>query len=320
MKRNNNWRFAAYIPVGPSSLDLERTADLLESLMTYEPHIAMVVLVDHGAVRRNFCSLIGRYPRKLIQVLRHHAQSDNGTWLGAGCVTNLIALDHVANSLDVDFVIKLDTDALVIGPFSASVVNAFGSDPKLGILGTLGDSCDKEKRTMSYDQSALMEVRFALHTAGKLRSNERLDNMHIVRWNLFTGKQTKQFLSICDEIAPIEANGFFGGHCQGGAYAVSRSFISRMRELGFLSNGLRWLWMPIAEDRMMGIYCSVVQLKLGDFSGVNQPFGVQAEGIAFSPEELILRGHSVIHSVRNNLDWPEAKLRKFYKERRLMFD
>lgn len=308
--------FAAYIPVGPSSLDLERVVDLLDSVYAYEPGVRLIVLIDHGPAARDFGRIIGRYSPSLVHAIRHSSQSHHGTWKGAGCVTNLVAIDHILSSLEVDFVIKLDTDALVISAFSEKLDNVFSRNPNIGIAGTLGNSCNREMRTYKFNAVAKHLFQEAFNVADRLRvAREGLDNTDIVRWNLFENEQRIDFTAVCAELRSILPN-FDGEHCQGGSYAVSKIFMSRMKSKGRLSNPKRWLYIPIDEDKMMGAYCVSLGLLLADFSGQNQPFGVQAVGLPYTLEKLVERNYSIIHSLRNDNDLSETRIRECFQERR----
>lgn len=308
-------RGAAYIPVGPSHLDLVRLQDLMESLVTYEPGLKVIVIVDHGPSERDFGDVIASTPLSTV-VLRHAPQTDRGTWFGAGCVTNLVALNYLS-SYDLDFILKLDTDALVIASVRETLTEAFRLHPQWGIAGTYGNSSNKAIRTTQYDQLTKRLVEQMIAMAKRLRADPlQLDNNDIVSWNLFTSEQRETFASVCDELSCAFDHGYSGRHCQGGAYAISAAFVRELKIRGWLDNPLRWLYIPFGEDRMMGAYCSAVGMETGDFAAAGEVFGVQDSGLPYIPEELVHRGNSIIHSLRNNRFASEAEIRAFFKSRR----
>jgi hypothetical protein len=308
--------FAVYVPVGPSSLESGRVRDLLESLACYEPAVSIVVLIDHGPSPRDFSHLIATSVLP-IKVLRHCSQTDRGTWLGAGCVTNLVAIDYISSRQTVEFILKLDTDALVIGPFSQKVASAFYTNPNWGIAGTLGESSNRALRTFKFDAEtkALLDAMLDIGRRVMVDS-ELLDNWDIAWWNLFTESQKEHFVRVSDEIQNALSLAYTGQHCQGGAYAVSRAFIARIRAAGLLDNPTRWLYVPIGEDRMMGVTCAGLGLALGDFSADGEPFGVQNIGLPYETRELTSRGYSIVHSLRNNLFADEQELRRYFRQLR----
>jgi hypothetical protein len=307
---------AVYIPVGPSPLDLIRVVDLIDSLVVYEPCVKLIALVDHGPKARDFSQIIASH-RIPITVLRHHAQIDNGTWLGAGCVTNFVALAFITSQLTVDFVLKLDTDALIIDSFADQISQAFRNNEDWGMAGSVGETCNKALRTRRFDDEALRSVERALVMAGRIQSNPAsLQNADIVTWNLFTEAQRQAFQSVCDDFGKALQHGYRGAHCQGGAYAISWALTQRLRTEGFLDEPLRWLYIPMGEDRVMGVCCAALQMTLGDLSCTGEPFGVQNKGLPYIPEELIQRGNSIVHSLRNNPFANEETLRSFFRQRR----
>lgn len=309
--------FAVYIPIGPSQLELARADDLLDSIEAYEPSTGLVILADHGATARNFARLRSRHQQIAIETIRPCCQDHRGTWLGAGCVSNLMVLDFIASAGEYDFVVKLDLDALVIAPFANTISHALACSPKWGIVGTLGTSANRATRTYKFDAQSEYLLRQAIAVSDRLsHGSHDIDNRELVMWNLFTARQIEDFRDVCRELAPVFQKGYNGAHCQGGAYAISRSFVREMKSRGFLNSPLRWLYLPIVEDRMMGAYCAAVDLVLGDFSAPGEPFGVQAGGLPHSPQELVDMGYSIIHSLKGNNGQSESEIRAWYKARR----
>jgi hypothetical protein len=308
--------FAVYIPVGPSRLDLFRLEDLLESLFCYEPNVSAIVIADHGPEERDFSTIEMKYSDTKVNILRPRRQEHNGSWLGSACVANLMMMDYASRIANIDLVLKMDTDALIIAPFSETLGRLCEDNPRIGIAGTLGNTCNKSARTQSAD-ATVMNILLQMHsTCQSIEKSEELDNATIVKWNLFTVKQREVLGSLCGELEPLLRNGFKGQHCQGGAYAVTGALIVELRDRGLLSQPERWRWLPIGEDRMMGMYCALAGFEVADLSDVGQPFGVQAYGLAFDPEVLIERGYGVIHSVRSHPGTSEENVRRFFRARR----
>lgn len=309
--------FAIYIPVGPSSLDIYRLNDLLSSIRAHEPSVDGIILVDHGATERNFSPVITRFPDLRLEIIKPCFQHDHGTWRGAGCVANLASLKVIIDGMNPDFVLKLDTDALVIGPFGEQLSTILVNNDSLGIVGTLGTSCNMEKRTYAFDTVSKRRFDAAFDVSRRLRNGwQCLDNKDMARWNIFGPRQAAAFRSVCDELQGTLPPDFSGQHCQGGAYGISKEFILRMTNKGYLNDALRWLYIPIDEDKMMGAYCSSVGLALGDLSRSGEPFGVQNVGLAYGPREMLDRGYKIIHSVRNDAAMSENDLRRFFKTAR----
>ena len=308
--------FATYIPVGPTACDMFRAIDLINSLLYFEPEVRAIVVIDHGVPSFDGCEFIKQFHHAPIQIVRHNWHTSFGTWLGTGMVTNLVALGRIFSRIDVDVVIKLDTDALVIGPFYKKLMMLIGSDSRVGICGTLHASCNEAMRTDRFDAETLKQCAEAAYIEEKMRLGKMLENYEIVRWNLFNAAQRSDFQGIAKELEVARGNGFDGSHCQGGAYAITAAFIEQVHRMGYADNPLRFLYFPVGEDRMMGAYCAALGLQLKDMSGIGEVFGVQSSRLPFAPDELVQRNYSIIHSVRGNQSHSEDDIRGFFAARR----
>jgi hypothetical protein len=111
-------------------------------------------------------------------------------------------------------------------------------------------------------------------------------------------------------------SGFDGHHCQGGAYAMSAALLQRLSDARLLDDPLLWTGLPFGEDRVMALCAAAVELRVEDFSDFGEPFAVQASGLPYAPQDLVARGHSVTHSVRNDGHYSEADIRQFFGARR----
>ncbi len=133
---------ALLVLVGDGQSDLEGLADLLRSLECYEPRIARVILVDDARGPRDLTAGPCRGSRLPITVVRHprlgRTAPKNGV-LSSGVLTGLTSLCGVP---DLDFVLKIDVDALVIAPFRERLSDFFRTHPRAGLVGCRGDTCD----------------------------------------------------------------------------------------------------------------------------------------------------------------------------------
>lgn len=309
--------FAAYVTVGPSAVDERRLVDLIDSLHAYEPTVDPIVLVDNGVADRDLRAGLPREQARAVVTVKACRQDHTTNVLGVSCVATLAALGYLHSHADADVVLRLDTDALVIGPFAARVREAFARRPDCAMLGVLGNSCNRTTRSFR-DADAEGDIRRALAVAEQMRADRsRVDNGDIAQYALFHQPQIDAFLRVCAELEAIRDDAAFTGvHCQGGAYAVSRRFLERLAAAGYLDEPARWSWFPLAEDRMIGAYCWLLQMTAEDCSEEQEPFGVQAEGLAHAPWELERRGYVVVHSVRSEPRMTEAQIREYFASRR----
>jgi hypothetical protein len=112
-------------------------------------------------------------------------------------------------------------------------------------------------------------------------------------------------------------NGYVGKeYCQGGIYVLPFRTLERMFQFGCFEYPEDWLPLAVPEDVMMGMFTRTVGLESTDFSMPGEPFGSNWRGLAYSPEEMLRRGHALIHSVKSDPQYSELELRRFFKSHR----
>lgn len=102
----------------------------------------------------------------------------------------------------------------------------------------------------------------------------------------------------------------------GGGYAVSARALAALTTGGHLSDPLAWLWTPCSEDIVVTLCVTALGQRASDLNGDGEPFGVQAVGLADTPERLVERGYGIIHSVKDHGDRRETETRAFFRARR----
>jgi hypothetical protein len=307
-------QFSAFILLGPTIEDQNRILDFLESLCTYEPMVSEIVIADDTAdgfrLRSDFHLPVGCR----LSVLKNPVSRRNYNSL---CVNTLMGMHYCFEAGPIDFVVKFDTDALVIAPFSAKISKMLNSNPDAGIVGLLADSCNRAHA----HYRAHADLRDILELTGnavmKLGGDvEGLQNWLKLWPRARSGSTVVGLKRFVERFSPLRQAGFSGEHCNGGAYVVSNELLIRMNTLGAFEDYNLWTAFPFSEDRMMGLYRALSGLRVLDYSGRDEPFGTRASGLAFSPQELLDFGHSIIHSVKNDEHWSEADIRAFFKCRR----
>lgn len=297
--------FAVFLAVGPGQKEIERTADLLDSLWTYEPHTPWFVFIDDSTqdrqLTKHFC-----FPDtcKAISIINPRQGKGIGHRGGLNTAT-LSALHWINKHTDTSFTLKLDTDALVIAPFSKKIQHTFASMPNVGILGSYKKTCNGELRDFSSWATYYRQLSspISILRVGKKR------HLHLGFW----GKPA----TIREHIKLALKNGYEPGeHCQGGAYAISSKLIFQMAMNGYLEDPLLWLHTPVVEDSMMGMYTKATDMQLHGLVDREQPFGVKYSGLADTPENLLSRGYSLIHSIKNDKKFSEEEIRDFYRKHR----
>jgi hypothetical protein len=282
--------FAVIVPIGPGTAELRRFNDLLDSLWTYEPGARLCIAIRSSPCRGR-AEL--RHLGKCRFVNLHVPWRDQGEpLLGRLSASLLLGYRLIHSAGPFEFVLRLDTDALVIAPFRRSVRRFLDSHPETGMLGTLGHTCRRESPYYGCEKTTISDVFTALENSPssvRIRQHACLAVEHG-----YAGKE----------------------YCQGGAYVLPFRTLNRMRAAGCLDCPEDWLPLAVPEDVMIGMYTRAVGLRSMDCSLSGQLFGNHFSGLAYSPQELVRRGHSIIHSVKRDPNFSEGLIRRYFRKRR----
>ena len=307
----SNVPFAVAVNVGPGDREIERLIDLAASVTAWEPHgPAWFVMVDDGGPTPRDLDRRLTLPAGWKAISLHHPRRPGvGNYkFGKGiCSPVLVSLAWIQKNTDARFVLKLDTDSLVIAPFAQRITHRFEDDRDLAMVGAYRTTPNGSSRDWTAHEHGL---RTQLHRSP------------IARLRAAMGQPTER----CSRLAPLRAvvtrakNGthgyVHGEHCLGGGYALSRPFIDRLAHDGWLRDPLAWQAIDLAEDAMVGIHVRAVDMTFADSVAAGDIFGIRYKGLPFPPAELQAKGYSVIHAVKNDPHVDEATIRAFFAERR----
>jgi len=282
--------FGVLIPVGPDPREVTRLEALLGELERHEnPQELRVVVVDDGPVPRR---LSGSWPG--LEVIRTPLWSGvPPDTLSAHVAGTLAGLRAVCDGVgEIEFVVKLDTDAAIIRPFSSALRDAL-RDPRLGVVGSYDTTADGGVRdwTMWTRTLARADRPFAL--------SRRRGRVRVWRRDRSQRAAVRRLRDAAYRSAPP------GAHCLGGAYAVSSSFLSSA-ELDWCP----WIRTRLGEDVVVGLLCSAVGLEMKSLTGPGDPFALSWRGLPLSAPEIAARGHSIVHSVKRESEADELALRE----------
>jgi hypothetical protein len=299
--------FAIAVAVGPDPKELDRVADLIDSLRAFESRSCWFVMVDDGPADRNLAAHFqfpaNCTPASVPHPRRQFPDRAAGARRGKGiCAAIQQSLAWIAsNASEAIFTLKMDTDALIIAPFADKLQTFFADHPGVGMAGAFDRTPNGDARDISVNART---VEHLYRPASMLR---RLKNQ----------LTSDESATISRHIGEAISHGYrFGEHCLGGAYAVSRDLPVRMKKEGFLADTALWLPIDCPEDVMVGIYTRAVGLKCENFVGPHEVFGVRHRGLPDTPQRLLDRGFSVIHAVKNDPDVSEDQIRQFFREQR----
>lgn len=308
---NDAPKFAALVAVGPKPEEIDRVADLVESIAAFEHGPSYFVMVDDNRQSRDLVRQM-KFPLNIAPaaVMHDRSQQRAGYTKAKGiCSVILTGLQWIAEHADdAQFVVKLDSDALVIAPFAQKIATKFAADANVGMLGAYTVTPNGTPRDVSRNAAIIQKLHKPAIQWAKPRMAYRA-----LRDRL-TGGALRE---VRKHITAACTNGYsYGEHCLGGAYALSREFVKRMNDRGYLENPTQWLNIDSPEDVMIGMYIKAVGLKHADFVAENEPFGVRHEGLPYELPELVSRGYSIIHSIKNDKRASEREVRDFFAARR----
>ena len=287
--------FAVLVPVGPGSAELARFRDLLDSVVAYEPAGSFrLIVVDDGPRPRDFGTGATVIRTPLWREGRR--PPDPLSAMVAGTVEGLRA------AAGAEFVVKLDTDALVIAPFADAVRRALDGH---GVVGSYDVMSNGHVRSWDWWPPLLERAARAVQV---FRPPKGSLVPRVARKRRADRRMARRVL------AEAVARGYEpGAHCLGGAYAVSSALLERHDLLSWRP----WVGADLGEDVVVGVLAGAAGVRMASAVGPGEPFGLQQVGLPDDPETLVARGHSIIHSVKASGHGSEDELRAWFRARRL---
>lgn len=300
--------FSVLIPVGPHPREIARCADLLASLARYEPGQVShgVIMDDTLAPRPELAKLAAASPFPIAHLLNPRRGRGSG-WLAGLSAGVLTCLDHLAEHQQTgDFVLKLDTDALLIRPCSAQIGQRFQASPRCAMLGAYRSFPHRTRDWLVEREPAPALEKLMRQFTIWRRTHRPWPRL---QWMLSRRDRTIRRLIIDALLAGYT----LGEYCVGGAYALRGETVLAMRAAGFFRDPLQWLPTPLGEDVVVSLLVKRLGLGIEDAIHPGEPFGVGNPTLPFSPQEMIAKGYSIVHPVNHRQEWPEEEMRAVFK-------
>jgi hypothetical protein len=288
--------FAVLIPVGPGEAEVVRMADTLESVRAYEAsHEIHLLLVDDNPSPRDLSPGAGDWASfELVRTpLWRHETPDAYSAMVAGTLMGMrAAAEHRP-----EFLLKLDTDALMIAPAADKLRRVFVED-QVGMVGSYTHTCAGSRREWSG-----WETNFRRAARPVARSGRRA-----VRF-----RSPGDARAVRELIRAARRNGYaWGAHCQGGAYAIGPGLLGRADLLEWKP----WVRTSLSEDVVVGLFVFASGLSMRSCVEPGDVFAVGWDKLPLPPEEIVARGYSAVHTVKGQRYGSEAELRTFFRARR----
>lgn len=292
--------FAAFIPCGPGSYEVERVRDTVSALLHYEPRCLQVLIINDGnpGLER------GMFPAPCELVDNPRGQRGWG-WGGGLLFAELWALEKIRrDNPAAEFVLKLDSDALVIRQFSTQLSSIF-ADATVGLAGSriANDPLPAGKTTaaLSYFAGKVQKLRAPVSLWRKPRLHLRFS---------IAGKHRR----VAALFGEAEAHGYLPGELiEGGAVAFSMRCIDALDRRGILKAREDFLDAPVSDDIILTMLPYLVGMRaVNSTSFVVEPATLRAdpETLQADPEAAI------IHSVKSAGDLTEEAIRAFFRRSR----
>lgn len=286
------------MPVGPRSLP-EFVRDTIESFRHHMPEDEAHLLVLDDTRQSNWnTEEMPSYPNVhwlaasepvLLEEEEHNTR-------GVLLLKQLRALELISTTLQWRCLMRLDDDALFIGPSPhRDALACFAEHPDVGMLGAYlrrGDGSDK-RHALARQSSRLMR-------------------------QLASVRNPRMVAHLLDLVARGKRKGFSMGHmCTGGALFLSREAYEGTMKLW--RRGGTSLANPIlADDLLLSLYTAAAGFRLLDFSDADQVMAVNWRGLPMPLDELVRRGKKVVHPVKvPGEPEQEREIRAFFRERRI---
>lgn len=256
------------VPVGPGRI--RQTLDTIESIWHYLGESQHVITVDgwtddetHQAIRAT--------GRQTLHLLRNPEVSD----LEFVALKNAQGFRYAIENFDAQFLLKMDTDALVTGfGLVEDVLGFMGRNPHVGIFG---------RHLINVDG-----------TIKSFRAHTDQLNREMSTWRRLTFRQP----AYAHVARQALARGWgLGENVFGGAYFITWPCLKVMYHEGHLNRTMRGWGSRIAEDVYFTMCAVAAGFDRGQFGVPNGPLCLAWKKLPLSAEEIRARGYKLVHSV-----------------------
>ncbi|HEY0791745.1 MAG TPA: hypothetical protein VGD78_11845, partial [Chthoniobacterales bacterium] len=284
--------YTLVVALGPGELELTRLTDLLSSIAFHQREgCAGVVLVNDGNPAASKGKGIS-FPAS-IEVVQNPREGRGSGWAG-GLLTGLLHGFRIAHAqFPASYVLKLDTDSLVIAPFHARILAAIEAAPRAGLVGSYLHPHQGDRQDIA---------RYQAEKVRKLRapvSLWRIPKPHLRFGWTARARQLNVYQARAREHRYVD-----GEFIEGGGYALTRGGLEGFERLGVFADPRVFTDLAVGEDTICSMLVKAAGLDLVDLSGQGGVFCIEPRWLRHPPPELISQGWSIIHSVK---DFGEAK-------------
>lgn len=287
--------FAVITFVGPGETEAHRLSRMLAGLAIYEPDVNFVVIIDDNS-RQHFGKII---PAPLVErsIIRPNPRNGSGHWWSGGlCVALLEGLRWISEETNADFIVRLDTDSLVVNSFSERLRDRFERNTRIGLLGTWDQyPLSSRQRLPHPDAHEIVKsivLKAARHTTIWRHSDHPLRFQCALRQN---DRRIRRLVQLAIKHGYIP-----GYYIQGGGYALHRRVIASPAVAPLIVHPLTPLHQLFGEDVLATLLCYATCHSADNMNAMNEVFAVQNNGLPDTPESLKNSRLCILHSCKND--------------------
>ena len=282
-------RIGVVLPVGPK--DAEAALDTLASALYYLDDSAIIVVVDDSGRHAEFAAQVRALSPEIV-VLPAPPRAPGG--LGGLWVKIASGYQWLLERYETDIVLRLDSDALIIGAGLEERATAeFAENPGVGLLVSYRTDPNGQARDWSW-------------AARRLNIETGIRGLrHPRRW-----RRLREFTALAGQHGYVD-----GEHVLGGGYIHSREAADDIHRKGWFSQPC-FGTSKLGEDHLMALMTVAAGYRIADFSRPEDPMAVKWKGLPSHPDELLANKKLVTHSVRSWEALREAEIRAIFRTAR----
>lgn len=283
------------IPVGPGC----NTAYVLDTIDSIKQYVrcSYRIIISDDSNNTVVSELLERQHPELI-ILKTTRNYGKGLGL---YVTLSNSFRYALDNFDFSALLRLDTDALIIGPEpEAKILDFFKTNNSIGLAGRYVKGLSSEDQFGHVWENGGRKPIIAI---AKMFTKYYLRHPFIywrIRKLLFTA---------------INKGYDLGEFVFGGSYAFSRVGLEKLRDNNLLPMK-NVIGADLEEDHFFSMLIIAVGMGLGDLASGDKPFACAWKGLPGSPEAIVKANKKIIHSTRYWDDLKEEQIRKFFREMR----
>jgi hypothetical protein len=289
-------RCIVLIPAGPNTVH-DYLNDTIESVNHHAGVSNCLVVVLDDSRQDKFAYVGDFFPNAIVIKTRDYQEGARSSTRGSLFGKQVDALKWLVEHYGFDVLLRMDTDAIMIGDAPHEDVLAFlKRQPEVGMVGAFtrrGDGSDKKSAMASKGRELTREV--------KLR---------------FGFKNLALAMTLRRLVRRAEAHGYTRGDmCTGGAYFMSSRAVRAMQAQGLFD--LEALgYSKLMDDALMALLCCAAGYRLSDMPEDGDVLAINWRGIPMSPETLVSKNKKIVHPIKDDDPTVEPRVRAYFQRRR----